>query len=234
MGRLRAAWGGLGSEQRTALVAALVLLGTMLLPWYSKSVDAVVRGQLASQSSGKLAITVFSWVEAAIFLVAVSVAALLLARGERRAFHLPGGDGLVVAAGGAWATFLVFYRFVDKPSGGGSGSFRVEYGLSWGIFFGLLAALGLLVSGLRLRGAHVVEPRLPVDPSARGRRAPAPGPALADPGIAERRREREQHRAERPRPEHDAAATVVQPRPPAADEPTTYDPPQLPFDQEPL
>lgn len=247
MTRLRAAWAGLGHEQRLALVAALALLTTMLLPWYSKSVDAVVGGQLTSQSSAKLAITVFSWVEAAIFLVAVGVAVLVLARGERRAFHLPGGDGVVVATAGAWATFLIFYRFLDKPSGGGSGQLRVEYGLSWGIFFGLLAALALLASGLRLRAAHVTEPALPGDV------APTDAPAgVAEPSVADRRREREARRAPRVRPTPDAAATLVEPRPPnpplqpppppgpqdgaqrASDEaPTTVEPPQLPFDQEP-
>jgi hypothetical protein len=225
--RLRDAWNGLGREQRGVLVAAGVLLATMLLPWYSKSVDAVVRGQITSQSSSKLAITVFSWVEAAIFLVAVGVATLVLARGERRAFHLPGGDGLVVSLAGAWATFLIFFRFVDKPSGGGAGTFRVEYGLSWGIFFGLLAALALLASGLRLRAAHVREPALPGDV------APSDGPAGVADDAAERRREREARRAARPRPQPDAAPTTVTQRRDHHDAPTTVDPPQLPFGQDP-
>ena len=161
MTRLRSAWAGLGAEQRTVLVAALVLLATLLLPWYSRTTTtATVGGTPRIAHEAKAAITVFSWVEAAIFLVAVAVAALVLARGERRAFHLPGGDGVVVAAAGAWVTFLVFFRFVDKPSVASGGRIVIDYGLSWGIFFGLLAALGLLASGLRLRAAHVAEPAL--------------------------------------------------------------------------
>jgi hypothetical protein len=211
MARLRTTWAGLGPEQRTVVVAAGVLLATMLLPWYSKSVDAVGNGRILSQSSTKLAITVFSWVEAAVFLVAAGVLVLVLARGQRRAFHLPGGDGTVVAAGGAWATFLIFYRFVDKPSGGGSTTFRVEYGLSWGIFFGLLAALALLASGLRLRAAHVREPALPGDVAPTDGPGGVAGPSAAS-TAAERRREREARRADRPRPSRDAAATTVDPR----------------------
>ena len=217
MSRLRAAWKGLGAEHRAVLIAALVLLATMFLPWYSKSVDAVVAGRLDSQSSAKLAVTVFSLVEAAIFLVSVAVVVLVLARGERRSFDLPGGDGTVVTAAGAWVTFLVFYRFIDKPSGGGGGTLRVEYGLSWGIFFGLMAALALLASGLHLRAAHLGEPPRRGDAAPgsgpRGDAAPPSGPAAsAGPTAAERRAEREARRAARERPGPGASPTVVQAR----------------------
>ena len=215
--RLAAAARNLGREQRLVAIAAAVLLGSMLLPWYSRSVDAVVAGKLVTNSSSKLAITVFSFVEAAIFLVAAGVLALVLARGDRRAFHLPGGDGLIVAVAGAWATFLIFFRFVDKPGGDGDGQLQVEYGLSWGIFFGLLSALGLLVAGLGLRAAHVAEPALP------GEVAPSDGPSGApDPTRGERLREREQRRRATP-PPADQAPTTVQP----IGEPTSFEPPEF-------
>ncbi len=212
LARLVAAWGNLAREQRRVAAAAALLLATMLLPWYSRSVDAVVGGKLETATSAKLAITVFSFVEAAIFLVAVGVTVLVLARGDKRAFHLPGGDGTIVTAAGAWATFLIFYRFVDKPGGGGGGQLRVEYGLSWGIFFGLLAALALVAAGLGLRAAQVAEPALPGDvapdggpgPTAvqrpRAPRAAPPSPPVGsdDPTRARRRQQREEgHRAAR-------------------------------------
>ncbi len=207
--RALAAWRNLGREQRTVVVAAAVLLATMLLPWYSRTVNAVVGGQLRQQEESKRAIEVFSLVEAAIFLVALAVVVLVLARGDRRAFHLPGGDGTIVALAGAWATVLIFYRFVDKPDGGGTGQQVVEYGLSWGIFFGLLAALGLLVAGLRLRAAELPEPA-PEMASNRGAvSSPPPSPPAAAGSVradatdsvadaaatrALRRREREERR----------------------------------------
>ncbi len=241
LGRLVAAWRNLAHEQRLVVVAAVVLLASMLLPWYSLDAFASVRGVLAKTTSAKPAITVFSFVEAAIFLVAVGVTLLVLARGDRRAFHLPGGDGTIVTAAGAWATFLIFYRFVDKPGADQGGPVRLEYGLSWGIFFGLIAALALVAAGLRLRAAHVVEPALPGDvaPSdgpvpaatrapaatgraARGDREPARSEELT---REQRRREREARRrttADTPvrtrRPAHGEAPTT----PPAPDEaPTT-------------
>ncbi len=169
--RLAAALRNLAAEQRAVLLAAGVLLLTMLLPWYSTTITGNVGGKLGQVAGGgKLAITVFSFVEAAVFLVAIGVTLLILARGDRRPFHLPGGDGIVVTAAGAWAMFLIFYRFVDKPSGTKTAQTATEYGLSWGIFFGLLAALALLVTGLRLRAAQLTEPVLP------GTVAPSDGP----------------------------------------------------------
>ncbi len=206
LARFVAAWGSLAREQRLVVAAAGGLLATMGLPWYSRSVDAVANGTLTTSTSAKLAITVFSFVEAAIFLVAVGVTALVLARGDKRAFHLPGGDGTIVTAAGAWATFLIFYRFVDKPDGGGGGQIRVEYGLSWGIFFGLLSALALVAAGLRLRAAQVAEPALPGDVAPDGgpaitavQHAWAPQPAAPnarsdDRTRARRRQEREESR----------------------------------------
>ena len=45
----------------------------------------------------------FSFVEAAEILVALGVLALLRARALGKRFHLPFGDGTVIAAAGIWA-----------------------------------------------------------------------------------------------------------------------------------
>jgi hypothetical protein len=210
---------GLAAEQRLAGIAAVVLLLTMFLPWYTKETTAAVNGQPVTVSQNRMAITVFSWVEAAIFLVAVGVAVLLVMRSRGKAFHLPGGDGLVVTAAGAWATFLVFFRFVDKPSGQTGRGVLTDYGLSWGIFFGLLAALLLAYTGLRLRGARVAEPHLAgADPD------PEPWPegergAVDAASAAERAAARQARRAQRAK----SGGSVAAPedpigRPPAWDD----------------
>ncbi len=200
--RLRAAWRNLQATQRRVVVAAVLLLASMFLPWYSRNTDAVVGKDLKSVHDPSSAIGVFSFVEAAIFLVAIGVTLLMFARGERRGFHLPGGDGTIVTAAGGWAAFLVFYRFVDQPAGGSSEGITYDYGLHWGIFFGMLAALFLAYAGNALRSAHVNEPPLPGDVQ------PTTGPP---PDVPER-----QQPAPRPRPTPDRAQTVVAPRTAAA------------------
>ena len=160
----------------------MLVLASMFLPWYSRDGFAATGGespkttsQLISAHDSTMAIGVFSFVEAAIFLVAVGVLVLMFSRGEKKAFHLPGGDGTIVTVAGAWTAFLVFYRFVDQPSGGGSKTIVYDYGLHWGIFFGLLAALFLAYAGNALRAASLAEPPLP------GRVVPSsPPPAVAE------------------------------------------------------
>jgi hypothetical protein len=152
--RLRRALEALDPDQRLAGLAAVALLATMLLPWYTlQNVEPRTR-QITTNAVS--AFGTFSFVEGAVLLVAGGVLALLFARGERRAFHLPGGDGTVVAAAGAWAAVLLFYRVLDRPDGG-----PYPVGITWGFFAAFVAAAALAAAGLRMRAAGRAEPPLP-------------------------------------------------------------------------
>ena len=78
-----------------ALTAALLF--TMFLPWYQKSVAIGDRLVEDNQS----AFAVFSFVEAAMVLTGLAVLLLLRKRSEGAEFHIPFGDGSVIAAAGA-------------------------------------------------------------------------------------------------------------------------------------
>jgi hypothetical protein len=155
----------LAGEQRGAALAALALWLTMFLPWYSRSEFVTVHKTLRSAAYNVTAFGAFSFVEAAVLLVSVAVLVLLFARAERRAFHLPGGDGAVVAAGGMWVALLVFYRMLDKPGTSRIAAGTTTFGIQWGIFIALFAAIFLAYQGLRMRAAHVLEPNLAEDPT---------------------------------------------------------------------
>ena len=81
----------LNFEQRVAAAAALLLIVSTFGP--------------------------FSFVEAGELLLAGGVLALLLARAEGKRFHLPFGDGTVIAAAGIWAGALIVARLFDRPLG---------------------------------------------------------------------------------------------------------------------
>ena len=147
IGRVRRAYGVLAPEQRLAGACAIGLFLTMFLPWYTRDTTAVVSGKLQTVGSTLMAFKAFSFVEAAILLVAVGVLVLLFARGERKAFHLPGGDGLVISAAGAWVALLCFYRLIDNKTGSTTEFQKVDYGVSWGIFVTLLCGLALAYAG---------------------------------------------------------------------------------------
>lgn len=156
--RLGRAWRSLTPEGRIATFAALGLFLSMMLPWYQQ--NAVVSSDRVRplRSQDLTAFGVFSFVEAAVLLVAVGVLALLFARAERRTFHLPGGDGTVVLGAGLWAALLLVWRLFDKPGIEANGV-AANVGIQWGIFFALGAAGLIAYAGSRMR---------------RGRRPPAP------------------------------------------------------------
>jgi hypothetical protein len=163
--RLRQAWSALAPEQRIAALAALALWISMFLPWYGKSVTEPVSGSLRAAAYKLTAFGAFSFVEAAVLLVASGVLALLFARAERRAFHLPGGDGGVIFVAGGWTALLIFYRMLDKPGTTGNAQLTATIGLQWGIFVAMAAAIGLGYAGARLRVAHRPEPTRALDPT---------------------------------------------------------------------
>ncbi|HEX5223555.1 MAG TPA: hypothetical protein VFW29_00365 [Solirubrobacteraceae bacterium] len=177
MTRVIAAWRNLEAEGRPAVFAALGLFVAMFLPWYSKSDTVVVEkaskaghaAALASQTSLN-AFQAFSFVEAAVLLVSGGVLLLLFKRAEGAHFRMPGGDGAVVMAAGAWAAVLVFYRLIDKPGLQGNQRVTATVGVEWGIFVALLLAIGLAYAGHRMRLASRPEPPLRASHRRRPRR----------------------------------------------------------------
>src|ERR1039458_10204150 len=197
MTRLSNAWRALTPDQRLAGGASAALFVTMFLPWYQQ--NAVVNAPRTAplQSRNLNAFQVFSFVEAAVLLVAVAVAYLLYARAEERKFHLPGSDGAIVMAAGLWAALLLVIRLFDKP-GITSHGIAANVGGQWGIFFALAAAGLMAYAGSRMRAmrrpeppVEGVRPRRPQPPppqaTPRAPRPPAPGasrrPVAASPAT---------------------------------------------------
>src|SRR5438132_13927005 len=99
MTRLIRDWRMLDPEQRLGLGAAGALFITMLLPWYQQNGVVNTPKQQPHLLSGNLnAFQVFSFVEAAVLVVALAIGYLFYARAEAREFRLPGSDGAVVFA----------------------------------------------------------------------------------------------------------------------------------------
>ena len=213
LARIGRNWRTLSSEQRLAAIAALLLLLSMFLPWYQETGNALVGKSLQTIDDSKSAFGVYSFVEAAIFVV-VGVLVLLWARAERKAFHLPGGDGTVIMGAGLWVMFLIFYRQLDKPNGRKEGLIQTSIGVEWGIFIAFLLGALLAYAGYRIRSAHVPEPVVDDQPPPEAETVPAP--AAADP------------------PDTEPTVVARRPRPPADevfegqlsfDEPAEYRPP---------
>ena len=159
----------LSPELRNAGIAAAVLALTLFLPWYTQSY--VPEGAREFVKRNVSAFGVFSFVEAAVLLVAAAVLFLIWARSQKRAFHLPGGDGTAIVLAGGWAVALLVWRLFDKPDAPNPSE---DYGLQWGIFCALLAAGALAAAGVRVRAAHRPEPPNPIAEEPESPRPPRP------------------------------------------------------------
>ncbi len=151
MTRITRAWSAMSREQRLAALAAVAMLVTMFFPWYG--LQSLNRRTGVIYSHEIDAFGDVSFVEAAIFLVAAGVIALLLARAEDRDFNMPGGDGTILALAGGWATLLIFYRVFDRPAGHG-----YPVGIEWGFFLAFVASSTLAYAGWRIRHGERPEP----------------------------------------------------------------------------
>jgi hypothetical protein len=183
------------SERRLAAFAALGLFASLFLPWYQETVIPTSAGGAKTPlpSASLTGWAAFSFVEAAVLLVAVGVVVLLFLRAEGRAFHVPGGDGGVITAAGLWTSVLIVWRMFDKQSTSGHGQYVTTSGIEWGIFIALGVAVLLAYAGTRIRLAHDPEPPLPGD-------SPDAGPAPTRRPRAQRRQAVQSRNRERPAP----------------------------------
>ena len=157
----------LPNESRLAAYASGALFFTLFLPWYQVTLIAPAKAEkLQSASASITGWGAFSFVEAAVLIVAAGVLTLLFQRAEGRAFHLPGGDGGVILAAGLWTCLLIVWRIFDKQGATTSGPSATTSGIEWGIFVALGAAAFLAYAGSRIRAAHRPEPPLPGEDTA--------------------------------------------------------------------
>jgi len=134
----------LGFEQKVAAVGALLLAVSTFGP--------------------------FSFVELAEILVALGILALLRARGLGKEFHLPFGDGTVIAAAGVWAGALILVRLFDRPLGQN--------------LLALVCAAILVLAGVRERAKRPPDD-LPPQPSRPRPRPPRRSPPATGAGETE-------------------------------------------------
>jgi hypothetical protein len=114
----------------------------------------------------------FSFVEAGELLLACGVLALLLARAEGMRFHLPFGDGTVIAAAGIWAGALIVARLFERPLGQN--------------LLALTCAAILFLAGARERAKRPPDDLPPEadEPTVRPRRPPRRPGAATEAGAA--------------------------------------------------
>jgi hypothetical protein len=144
--RLAGAFRSLPPGARLAVVGALVVIGSLVLPWYG--IDFTRLSTTAIGSFGFAHLALLVTVGAAVFLCAGVAAGRELPRPLR--------EGELLIAAGVWAALLVGYLMLDRPDELG-GSTRV--GLRFGIFVALAGSLLIAAGGVRLRREEIAAAR---------------------------------------------------------------------------
>jgi protein-S-isoprenylcysteine O-methyltransferase Ste14 len=132
---------------RLAAVGALVVAGSMLLPWYGVQFGPGL-SEAGLDSFGLAKVALLLTVGAAIFLIVRCAGGYELPRPLR--------EGSLLAAAGAWSAVLVAYLMIDKPDVLGTDT---SIHLRYGIFVALGGALAMLVGGVRMRRDEILAER---------------------------------------------------------------------------
>jgi uncharacterized transporter YbjL len=116
-------------------VSGFVLFVSLFLSWYGISIKFLGAGVSANFNAWDA----FSLIAIILFLVSVAAMGLAVMKALGQKVALPIAPSVVTAALGALAVILILFRLLVHPAS--------HLGLRYGIFIGLLAAIGVLVGG---------------------------------------------------------------------------------------
>jgi hypothetical protein len=146
--------------ERLATLAIAACIASLALPWYR--IPTATRFEKTGLGS-------FDFAEAALLITLLSALVLIVGVRRGRILPRPLHEGTLLTTAGVWSAVLVAFLMFDRPEATVF-DFPTDYGLRFGIFVTLGAALTLAVAGLRVR-------RLELTREA----AAAPGPSGASP-----------------------------------------------------
>jgi hypothetical protein len=129
---------GLRPAERLCILGALVVAGSLVLPWYDVAFTHISR----------TALDMFGFVHVAVLLTVGSAVALIVRATRGYVLPRPLSEGVILAVAGGWAAVLVAYLLLDRPEQL-DGSTNV--GLRLGGFVALGGAVAVIVGGLRVR-----------------------------------------------------------------------------------
>jgi len=131
----------MGPNERLAGTGALVVVGSLLLPWYG----APIASDLVKTGFGA-----FSFATAAMLLTVGATIFLLLEVGDGYRPPRPLTVGTLLIAAGAWTALIILYQMVDRPSFDFA-NVDDTYDVRYGTFVALGGAAAMILAGARRR-----------------------------------------------------------------------------------
>jgi hypothetical protein len=172
-----------------AAVSGVVLFIVMFFSWYGVELGGAA-GKLANQfvkSSGvdttATAWQAFGFIDILLFVAVLVAVGLAIMTMTQRTVALPVAASVLTTGVGALAVLLILFRILDKPDAGAGDLVNVT--LKFGIFLGLLAAIGITVGGylsMQEEGTSLGEAARDLQAGGSGSPGPGTGPG-AGPGA---------------------------------------------------
>lgn len=139
--RLGRGFKGMGPNDRLAATGGLVVVGSLVLPWYG----APIASDLVQTGLGA-----FSFATAAMLLTVAAALFLVFEVGDGYRPPRPLTVGGLLAAAGVWTALIVVYQMIVRPEFSFAG-IEDAYGLRYGAFVALGGAAAMILAGARRR-----------------------------------------------------------------------------------
>jgi hypothetical protein len=130
----------LRTGERIAGISGLILLILLWLTWFNLDVPDTPGVEI---DTGLSAWQAFSLIDIIVFITAVSAIALGLMAATQTSVNLPVTLSAIVAGLGILSVLLILFRIISPPDFEAFGVTVADTNRSYGVFLGLLAALGV-------------------------------------------------------------------------------------------
>jgi hypothetical protein len=130
----------MGPNERLAGIGALVVIASLLLPWYGAPIASLVKTGFGA----------FSFATAAMVLTAGACIYLIVEVGNGYRPPRPLTVGTLLIVAGVWAGLLILYQMVDRPNFDFAGV-NDDYNVRYGTFVALGGAAAMILAGTRRR-----------------------------------------------------------------------------------
>jgi hypothetical protein len=157
--------GRLKTGEKIAGVAAIVLFISMFLDWFVIEIPESSGVDFFLDGTGQSAWESLDFIPIVLTIVIVATLAMVLLRLSGAAYQPPAFGNVVLVVLGLISALLIAFRIIDPP---GFGSFQGVFGTvsadrtaRFGIFLGLVAAVGVAFGGYRAirEGESSADPR---------------------------------------------------------------------------
>lgn len=137
----------LSTGEKVAAVSGILLFIFMFFDWFGVEVSGAGGFSGSVPGAGGSAWDALDFIPIVLLIAVVAAVGVAVLRLIDSTWEPPVSMNAVVAALGGLSVLLILFRIIDPPSFGSFGGVSVDGTLDFGIFLGLIAAVGIAYGG---------------------------------------------------------------------------------------